>query len=170
MDIRKNSEDRMNTIDKIIMSIPGFRGYYQREFRRDSDKLQREFIIGKLRDIKNKLTDIIKEVAQKKRLDLLTDYDEIMREMDKFINEVKYADSGYSGFFDLVKIDESQLEAIYSFDVDLLDQVLGFSLKMETLSAEPLNRAEVRLVKNNLVNIVTGFKNRNEILHGFYKE
>ncbi len=167
MDTMKNAEDQINIIEKIIVSIPGFKGYYQREFRRDSDKLQRDFIIARLSDAKNKLSLIIKEVAREKRLDLLTDYDEIMREMDRFINEVNYADSGYSGFFDPVKIKESQLEEIYRFDADLLEHVLEFSRKMEILSSDPLNKNEVRLVKGNLDNITAGFKSRNEILHGF---
>jgi len=167
LDIKEKAKSQLNVFEKIVNSIPGFKGYFERELRRDSDKLQRDFIVEKMQNVRAKLVNIIKEVAKAKRLDLLSDYDEIMRGLEKLINEIRYADRGYSGFFDLMKITEEQLDEIYRFDAGLLEKVTEFVQKFEILNTDPLNRNEVRLLKINLDKIEAEFKSRVEILCGW---
>lgn len=167
MDIKDKAKSQLNILEKIVNTIPGFKGYFERELRRDSDKLQREHIVEKLGNVKDKLNIIIKEVAKEKRLDLLSDYDEIMRGLEKFLNEIKYADRGYSGFFDLIKIKEEQLDEIYNFDAQILENVTEFVQKFAVLKSDPLNKSEVRLIKINLDKIEAEFKTRAEILCGY---
>jgi hypothetical protein len=167
LDIKEKAESQLNVFEKIVNKIPGFKGYFKRELRRDSDKLQRDYIAEKLANVKNKLNLIIKEVAKEKRLDLLSDYDEMMRGLEKIINEVRYADRGYSGFFDLMKIKEEQLDEVYHFDAQILENVTELVQKFEILNADPLNKNEVRLLKINLDKIEAEFKSRMEILCGW---
>ena len=53
MDIKENAKSQLNVFEKIVGKIPGFKGYFERELRRDSDKLQRDYIAEKLGNIKN---------------------------------------------------------------------------------------------------------------------
>ncbi len=170
MDIKDEANTRLNAFEKIIHSIPGFKGYYERELRRDSDQVQREFIVAKMRQVKDQIQMLIKEVAREKRLDLLTDYDEVMRGLEKFINEVRYADKGYSGFFDLVKITQTQLEEIYQFDSAMVEKVFDFLEKFKNLSIDPLDKTELRYLKKNLEHMELTFRERDEILQGFSSE
>lgn len=165
MDIKKKAENQLNTAEKLLKSIPGFKGYYDREMRRDSDHVQRQFIADKMRNLKGDLQKVIRDVAREKRLDLLTEYDEVLRGIDKFINEVKYANRGYSGFFDLLKIEETQLEAVYQFDIQVLENIEEFVRKFGILSNDPLNLNQVRLFRNSLDQIESLFRDRNAILN-----
>lgn len=167
MNKEANNKPQMNAFERIIRSIPGFKGYFQREERRDSDQLQREFMVEKMNRVKNQIQELIKDVAREKRLDLLTDYDEILRGLEKFTNELRYADRGYSGFFDLVKISQSRLEEIYQFDSDMLEKVFEFLDTFKKLSDHPLNKTALRCLKDNLDHMGLNFRERSDILKGF---
>jgi hypothetical protein len=164
---KKETKSQMNVFERLIQSIPGFKGYFQKELRRDSDQLQREFMVEKMSRVKDQIQDLIKSVAREKRLDLLTDYDEVMRGLEKFANEVRYADRGYSGFFDLVKISRDQLDEIYQFDFDMVERVFEFMETFKKLSANPLDKTELRFLKKKLDHMELNFRERNDILKGF---
>lgn len=165
MDIKEKAESQLTALERLIHSLPGFKGYYEREMRRDSDHIQRQFIADKMRNLKSDMQKVIREVAREKRLDLLTEYDEVLRGIDKFINEVTYANRGYSGFFDLLKIEESQLEAIYQFDIQVIENIEEFVRKFDMISNDPLNINQVRLFRNSLDQIESVFRDRNAILN-----
>ena len=43
---------------------------------------------------------------------------------------------GYSGFFDLVRVDKAVLDRLYEYDVGLMDQVSRLADAMESLRAD----------------------------------
>lgn len=163
----EKDKTQMNALERIIRWIPGFKGYFQREDRRDSDLLQREFMVEKVNRVKDRIQELIKGVAREKRLDLLTDYDEIMRGLEKLANEVRYADRGYSGFFDLVKISEEQLDEIYQFDSEMVEKVFEFLETFDKLCTDPQNKTKLRCLKDYLDHMELNFKERNDILRDF---
>ena len=137
MDIQENARDRMNWFEKILHKIPGFKGYYEREFRRDADRLQREFIVKQLQGVKKNLNVAIQTVSRQKNLELLTQYDLFAKGLQRTISEIRYADQGYSGFFDLIKIKQADLDSIYRLDGEMVELSCRFSNESNTLSKSP---------------------------------
>lgn len=140
MDIQEKARQDMNGFERVLHKIPGFKGYYEREFRRDADRLQRDFIVKQLREAKQNLNRVIESVSRKKNLELLTDFDLFARSLEKTINEIRYADGGYSGFFDLIKIREAELDSIYRLDSEMIELAVNFndeSAKLKTLAPIP---------------------------------
>lgn len=109
-----------NLLERIAHSIPGFRGYREREMRRDADKLQREHLASMLEQAKRPLHEIADAATRSGSLDVINDVETARKRLDKLIVRIRYADRGYSGFFDTVKIDEAMLERVYQFDLGLL--------------------------------------------------
>ena len=127
MDIQEKARDNMNWFERILHKIPGFKGYYEKEFRRDADRLQRECIVSQLQEVKKSLNRVIQAVSRQKKLELLTEYDLFAKSLQNSINGVRYADQGYSGFFDLLKIKESELDAVYRLDGEMIDLACRFN-------------------------------------------
>jgi hypothetical protein len=165
LDIKEKAKSQLKALERLIHAIPGFKGYYDREMRRDSDHIQRLFIADKMRNLKDDLLKVIRKVAREKRLDLLTEYDEVLRGIDKFINEVTYANRGYSGFFDLLKIEEAQLESIYQFDIQVIENIEEFIRIFGMLSNDPLNTDQMRLFRTSLNQIESVFRDRNALIN-----
>ena len=53
----------------------------------------------------------------------MTDIDRLVAKMDRITEKVNHASYGYSGFFDIVKIKEENLDRMIAFDNQLLDSV-----------------------------------------------
>lgn len=141
-----NAGDQRNWIERLTEKIPGYTGYVDRERRRDIDKAHRERLADRLRSLKSPLTELMRELSSSGRLMEVSPIDSAIKKLDRLENRVRFASYGYSGFFDVVKIEQSQLDSIYRFDlalvehVDTLDTKLG-ELKTRAGTAEGLKTA-----------------------------
>src|SRR6185369_4793306 len=115
-----DSTDQRNWIERLSSKIPGYSGYVDRERRRDIDKLHREHLADRLRRLKTPLTEFMKELSSTGRLFEVSPVDSAIKKLDQLENRVRFASYGYSGFFDVVKIEQDQLDSIYRFDLALV--------------------------------------------------
>ena len=115
-----------NALERLMNAIPGFKGYREHELRRDSDRVQREYLATRLDECKKKLNDVANALTRQGNLDAINDVEAARKKIDKAANRIRYADRGYSGFFATIKVDEAMLGRVYEFDLQLLagvDQV-----------------------------------------------
>ena len=113
----------MRLSERIAAFIPGFRGYKEKEIRRESDRLIRNHLYLKLSIEKNDLREINQKLADRRYFDVLTDMDRLSAKMDRVVEKVNHASYGYSGFFDAVKVKEDNLDSMIAFDNKLMDGV-----------------------------------------------
>ncbi len=145
------SEEK-NWLERLADKIPGYSGYVDKERRRDLDKMHRESLANRLRAIKAPLTDFMKELTHTGRLFETTAVDNALKKLDKIENRVRFASYGYAGFFDQVKIEEAELDLIYSFDLSLVEkaeaiEAAATALKTEGDSAQGLKEASAKLIE-----------------------
>ena len=100
-----------NALERLASAIPGFKGYRERELRRDADRQQREHLAGRLEANKKALNELADQATRGGSLD------------DRVAARLRYAERGYAGFFDTVKVDEAVLARVYELDLSLLDGV-----------------------------------------------
>lgn len=112
-----------NWLERIANAIPGFKGYREKELRRDSDRLQREHLSSRLEECKRALNEVSAAATRGGDLDVINDVETARKRLDKAVARIRYADRGYAGFFDAVKVDEALLGRVYDFDLSLLDGV-----------------------------------------------
>jgi hypothetical protein len=112
-----------NALERLANAIPGFKGYRERELRRDADRLQREHLATRLDGNKKALNDLAAAATRGGSLDVINDLETARKRLDKVSNRVRYAARGYTGFFDAIKVDEALLGRLYEFDLRLLENV-----------------------------------------------
>src|ERR671927_1421233 len=115
--------DQRNWLERLGDKIPGYSGYVAKERRRDADKLHREHLAERLRAAKQPLNDAMRELSSSGRLFEVGPVDRVLKKLDQIKNRVRFASYGYAGFFDAVKIQDAQLDAIYRFDLALVEKV-----------------------------------------------
>ena len=115
--------DQRNWLERLGERVPGYGGYVAKERRRDADKLHREHLADRLRAAKQPLNDLMRELSSSGRLFEVGPVDRVLKKLDQIENRVRFASYGYAGFFDAVKIQEAQLDAIYRFDLALVERV-----------------------------------------------
>ena len=60
-----------NALERLASAIPGFKGYRERDLRRDADKAQREHLARRLEEPKAKLNDIANRSTRAGALDVV---------------------------------------------------------------------------------------------------
>jgi uncharacterized membrane protein YccC len=118
--VRETVREQRNALERLGARIPGFRGYLDRDQRREADKLLREHGARLL----ERMVRELHEIAAKSALDELDDLQELIGEVEKLRAELRYADRGYSGFFDEIKLDsDPALTAVYERDERIVQQI-----------------------------------------------
>lgn len=138
-----DSGDTRNWIERLGDKVPGYSGYVDRERRRDIDKLHRERLADRLRGFKTHISELIRDLSSTGRLFEVGPAERLLSKLDRIENRIRFASYGYSGFFDVVKIEQSQLESIYQFDLALVEHVdkieaLAVGLKGRAAAADGL--------------------------------
>jgi len=139
----------MRLSEKLLAEIPGFRGYKQKELRRESDKLIRNHLSMKLTAARTSFKTIFQRMADNRQLDVLTDMDRLSAKFDRAIERISHASYGYTGFFDVVKIQEAALDRMTNFDNQLIDQVNTIATQVDAfktdVSQQNFNNAKDRV-------------------------
>lgn len=112
-----------NFLEKIANAIPGFKGYREKELRRDADRLQREHLAELLEVCKKGLNQAADAATRSGNLEGVNQVELALKRLERVVNRIRYADRGYAGFFDPVKVDEAVLARVYEFDLSLLQSV-----------------------------------------------
>jgi len=136
---------------KLLSYIPGFSGYIERTNRRAADKLLREQVALKYNELAARTSRLQKDIADAGQIDFLDDIDSVGLKMRTFADRIKNASYGYSGFFDAVKINEKELEKIYTFDAAffmLADQISSGLDNVEAAVAGDGLKAAIRAVND----------------------
>ena len=123
-----------NWLERLGEKIPGFRGFQDRELRRDVDKKQREYLAASLADLKGGVRDQAQAYTDAAQIGSLHLFDRLDRRLDGLAQAIRFSDYGATGFFDVEKIGEQELTKVYEFDLSILDDLNNLS---ESLSAIP---------------------------------
>jgi len=119
---------RRGIIDWLIKYIPGYRGYKEKETRREADKVLREHLANRLRGGKARLQGVRDKFALAANVDKLDDVDRVDLVYENVVDRLGFASYGYAGFFDAARVDEDALDRLYEFDEGLataVDSVLA---------------------------------------------
>lgn len=112
---------QINFLDKLGSLIPGYKGYSERESRRNCDKLLRLTITKKLSDIEKKINSRIEESISSKDLDSMRKFESCRKDLNTLISEIAFSPYGESSLFSDVQLKEDELETIYKFDVSMME-------------------------------------------------
>lgn len=112
----------MDIFKKIASKIPGFKGYVERQNRRDSDKLIRDTIYRRFRELEGRISDLQVEFINKGEINQTDDLEKAALRLRTFADRVRTAPRGYSSLFEAVKINEPELAKLYEYDASLLDK------------------------------------------------
>jgi hypothetical protein len=129
------ARDRRNLLERLGAKIPGFKGYLEREMRREVDKMQRDWLAAEVDRARRALNAKVRDWSRSGNLaglDLAASGEKLL---DRFANRIRHADYGYTGFFDAVKIWDEELDRLYQFDLALSEQVEGLATRIQGLPA-----------------------------------
>ena len=135
MDLLDRIRSGQNTLEQIASAIPGFTGYREKERRREADRIAREHLATRVEESKRDLDTLAANASRVGALDAINDIEAARKRTDKVAARLRYADRGYAGFFDAIKVDEALLDRLYRFDLALLTGVEDVRAAAQAASA-----------------------------------
>ena len=112
-----------NVLERLMNALPGFKGYREKELRRDADRILRDHLAARLDLLKKALNDAAATATRSGALDPINDIETARKRLDRVSNRIRYADRGYAPLFAVLKIDDAALARVYAFDVALIEAV-----------------------------------------------
>ena len=155
---------------KLASFIPGFKGYIERQNRRDADKVLRDTVAQRFEDQWSRTSQLQSDLVSNGQIAFVDDLEKAAIKLRTFIDKISTAPRGYSGLFDAVKINEAELESIYQFDAaffDLAEQVGRALDNVEASLGEPAALpAAIRNVTTLARQAVETYNRRSEVVIG----
>jgi hypothetical protein len=125
----------MNSLQKILSKIPGFKGYVDRTNRRAADKLLRETIANHFEEQWRRLSTIEANMVNQGGLAQIQNLERAAMKLRQFVDRIRTASYGYAGFFDAIKINQDELNQVYQYDLAMLELVDEVSRAIDNVEA-----------------------------------
>lgn len=168
----EKAKKEMRLTEKILAELPGFRGYKQKELRRETDKLIRNHIYQKLTQAKNNIKETFQKLANQPQPEILTSMDKLVMKIDRITEKINHATYGYSGFFNILKIQEEKLDKMIDFDTKLIEHTQNILNQTQTFKQEITNqkfektKEHIQKLNNSLDTLEQTFDQRSETVLG----
>ncbi|MEM1631945.1 MAG: hypothetical protein QXX83_07415 [Thermofilum sp.] len=158
--------------EKIASYIPGYRGYKEKELRREADRLIREHLMRKLEPAYRDFKGSMIAVAAAGDAGLMNLYSQVQAVFDRVLAKLRTASYGYSGFFDAVKIREAELDRMLEYDWGLVQSVEEVaSMARSVAAAEPSKLpAALTSLRSKLLELEETLIKREEVIKGVVGE
>jgi len=139
-DFYEKAKKQMRLSERILAAMPGFRGYKEKELRRESDRLIRNHLYQRLSEAKSDLRDVFQKLSDRRLFEVLTDVDRLVAKFDRVAAKIDHASYGYTGFFNIVKVEEANLDRMIDFDNKLVDDVEKIVNEVEAFKTEVMKQ------------------------------
>lgn len=126
---------QQDVLKKLIAKIPGFKGYFEMVDRRQADKVLREVIADRFQAQWGRLSAIQRDMVKAGKIDMIDDLEEASIKLRTFVDRIKTASYGYTGFFDAIKINEAELTQLYQYDLTMVELADAVSAAIDNLEA-----------------------------------
>jgi small-conductance mechanosensitive channel len=167
MAIEERVEESKNWFERAAQHVPGYRGYKEKELRREADKIQRLYVAERLEEARKALEKVQLDLTNRGSLELLSIIDATSRRLRTSRDRVQFADYGYAGMFDAVKVGQQKLDELYQFDVQLQERSRSVEELATELSADsPSLRADLDLLDERIEALDAYFAGREHLITG----
>jgi hypothetical protein len=167
-DLTEKIRASQGKLEDLASIIPGYKGYKQKEQRREADKLLREHVARKYGEQLERLNRLQYDLTAHGRLASILTLERAVMKLQLLIDRLKTASYGYAGLFDAIKVDEAALDKLYEFDQSMLEgvgQVAALLDKLaEAAQAEASTSAEANDLVTTLERLNSTFGQRQDVL------
>ena len=165
--IEERVEESKNWLERLLEKIPGVKGYKKKEQRREADKIQRLYVGQRLDACLSKLDAVKLDLINSSSMDVLGEVDVAMRKLRTVRDRIQFADYGYAGMMDPVKVGVEKLDELIAFDKTLETDAAAITDLAGALSAaSPSLRTDIGLLSGKIEALDARFSEREQLITG----
>lgn len=157
-------------VDRALDRIPGYKGYRDKESRRDTDRAIRDKLVLEYRELAERMQRIATRLADERKIMLIGVVDKPLERLNSFIDRLNTATYGYAPIFANDTVDAAALDQLAAFDQSLADQQDELSSQIGEFEAADPASDDFKRIAGDIAKTVDGlmlrFDKRNEVIHG----
>lgn len=170
--VKDKMKSDLSLTERIALYIPIYKGYREKNLRREEDRAVRQELSRAIQGTKQDLATIQRELAS--QTDLMLELERIRTKVDKYDIGIKKAVNGYSGFHSAVKILEKDLEELVRWDAELIDDIEllreGTADLLRSVDLGMDVKAEIRNLERGIDSMMEAYNQREAVMKGFDKK
>lgn len=167
--VKDKMKSDMSLMERIALYVPGYRGYREKNLRREQDRAIRGELSRAIQGTKADLATIQRELVSQPKL--MLDIERIRTKVDRYDIDVKKAVNGYSAFHDANKILEDDLDRLVAWDAELIEDILlmrqATSDLLDSVDNEGDVKAEIRNLERGVDGLIEAYNKRESVMKGF---
>lgn len=167
--VKDKMKSDMSLTERIALYIPGYKGYREKNLRREQDRAVRNELSRAIQGTKADLATIQRELVSQPNL--MLDVERIRTKVDRYDVDVRKAVNGYSAFHDAVKILEDDLDRLVRWDAELIDDIQlmrqATSDLLRSVDDADEVKAEIRNLERGIDGLIEAYLQRESVMRGF---
>ena len=169
--VMEASKENRGILERICLWIPGYRGYKQKDIRRDVDKEVRAQVARSIDRCKTTLANIQRGVVENGDIQMAKSVERLRVKTDTYLKNIESAEAGYSGIWEATKTLEDELEAVMEWDAKLLESADDLkkllNAIMDKVDAGSVDiKADLRGIERFLDDLDAGLGTRMQVIRG----
>jgi hypothetical protein len=110
-------------LKNLVNKIPGYRGYAEKEARREADKELRMATSAAFSSQVTRITRVQEQLINNGDFGTVETLDRAISRLQHLADRIRVASYGFTGFFDDDVVDEVVLDRLYAFDLEMANGV-----------------------------------------------
>ena len=111
------------TLKNLMNKIPGYRGYAERESRREADKELRDATAAAFSSQVTRISRVQEQMINRGDFNNVEALDDIISRLQHLADRIRTASYGFTGFFDDDVVDTTVLDRLYAFDLEIANGI-----------------------------------------------
>ena len=138
----QNEQRGLESFAKKI--LPGYKGYKEKEQRREADSLLRGALVRDFTTQLDRLSPIQETIINNGGIEWMSEAGAVKTALQTLIDRIRNATQGYAGFFDAVKVKEDDLDRLFAFDQQLMGEIAKVTTAFDALQKAAEDNIEVK--------------------------
>lgn len=123
------------SIQGLMMKVPGYKGYAEKENRRDADKELRMAISAAYTSQVTRITRLQERLINRGDFAATEQLDRVITRLQHLADRIRTASYGYTPLFERNEtLDETMLDRLYTFDLEMANGIDGIASLINDLS------------------------------------
>jgi ABC-type transporter Mla subunit MlaD len=166
----ENIRRQRGAIESFFGNLPGYKGYKEKEMRREADRLLREALVRDYTIQLDRITAVQNRVLEALGVEWMSALGALKTALQTLIDRIRHAPQGYAGFFDAVRVKEEQLDQLEAFDQQLVGELEKIKTALDALeraAGDPVALQTALAQANQAVRATADlFAQRNKVITG----
>lgn len=157
--VMKDYKKSRGLLERIKLIIPGYRGYRNKNVRRDVDKEVRSEVARQFGCCKETLVGLKNDYVAKNDLEMAKILEKVIVKIDTYISDMESAEAGYSAAWEVNKTLNGDLDEVMEWDGRLLDECVELSAALKIIVSKADAGEDIKAQLKEVERFIDGLDN-----------